>query len=79
MPGPRVRRAPALATDPTPEFGSVFRVPIIPSELQSLHGTEYLRAESSEKYLVVRLNGTNDSSGQPRFALLLPDEPPRLQ
>ena len=63
-----------------PEYGSVFRTAIIPEELDAVYGVPYLRAESRDTYLLVRLSGTSDDQGGLfRFVLLLPDRPPLLQ
>ena len=63
-----------------PEYGSVFRTAIVPEELDAVYGVPYLRAESEDTYLFVRLSGTSDEQGGLfRFVLLLPDRPPLLQ
>ena len=63
-----------------PVFGSIFRTAVVPDELDAVHGIPYLRAESAEQYLFVRLAGSSDDrGGLYRFALLLPDRPPLLQ
>ena len=62
------------------EYGSVLRTPIVPEELDAVYGVPYLRAESEDTYLFVRLSGTSDDQGGLfRFVLLLPDRPPLLQ
>ena len=63
-----------------PEYWSVFRTAIIPEELDAVYGVPYLRAESKDTYLFVRVSGTSDDQGGLfRFVLLLPDRPPLLQ
>ena len=63
-----------------PSFGEIFRTAVVPGELDAVPGIPYLRAESTELYLFVRLSGSSDDrGGLYRFALLLPDRPPLLQ
>ena len=58
----------------------MFRTAIIPEELDAVFGVPYLRAESKDAYLFVRLSGaSDDQGGLIRFVLLLPDRPPLLQ
>jgi hypothetical protein len=58
----------------------VYRVRVVPGELDAVGGVPYLRAESEDTYLLVRLAGVNDGQGGLyRCALLLPDRPPLLQ
>mmetsp|Transcript_51320 Transcript_51320/g.135973 ORF Transcript_51320/g.135973 Transcript_51320/m.135973 type:complete len:205 (-) Transcript_51320:2-616(-) len=79
----RARSGPrsAEADTPTiPTFGSVYRTAVVPGELDSVHGIPYLRAESEDLYLLVRLSGcSDDRGGLYRFVILLPDRPPLLQ
>ena len=79
----RVRSSPSASAPDAlvpPVFGTIFRSAVVPDELDAVHGIPFLRAESTEQYLFVRLSGcSDDRGGLYRFVILLPDRPPLLQ